>query len=153
MKHLIFGLITTIMLCFNANAQTPAVGVILTTSSEIKPQIIIEGKLHKKNPRRNGTTCECSACFGLCDFNIKIELAKQSFIPVGNFEMLFYITENINHAEDLMQIDEDVTTFYNKKNYTIKKGDYQYVREIKDIISDGKKITTYDYTKLNVNIK
>lgn len=151
MKKLLFGFVVTIMFIVTGNAQTNAVGEI-KTYSKVEPKIEITGKLHKKNPRKDGTDCGCSGCFGLCDFKIIITTDKQSSLATGSYELVFYVIEDIKHAEDVMYIDEDLTSAYDEQMITIKKGEYKYVREKKEIYVNGKKYISYGYSTLKIDV-
>lgn len=151
MKKLLFGFVVTFMFVFTGTAQTSAVGEI-KTYSKINPKIEITGKLHKKNPKRDGTECGCTGCFGLCDWNINITFDEKSSLTTGTYDLVFHVTEDIKHAEDVMYIDEDLATAYNNQKIVIKKGEYKYVKEKKEISVNGKKLISYGYSTLKIEI-
>lgn len=151
MKKLLFGFVITIMFVLTGHAQTNAVGEILTTS-KVNPRIEITGKLHKVNPKKDGTACGCSGCFGLCDWNVVITIEKQPNIYVGSYDLVFHVVEDIKHAEDIMYIDEDLTTVYNNQKIVVKKGEYKYVKERKEIYVNGKKLISYGYSTLKIEV-
>ncbi|ESU23963.1 hypothetical protein FEDK69T_10210 [Flavobacterium enshiense DK69] len=151
MKKLVFGFVVTVMFALSGNAQTNAVGEILTYS-KVNPKIVISGKLHKQNPRKDGTDCSCIACFGLCDLNIVVTVERQSNLTVGSHDLVFHVVEDIKHAEDIMYIDEDLTRSYNNQKIVIKKGEYKYVKERKEIDVNGKKMTSYGYSILKIEV-
>lgn len=66
--------------------------------------------------------------------------------------MTFYITEDIKHAEEILYIDSNLSVKYNEKIYTIKEGEYKYIKEKKTINVDNKEVVTYGYAILNINV-
>ncbi|HSD15478.1 MAG TPA: hypothetical protein VLB74_12580 [Flavobacterium sp.] len=152
MKKLVFGFVVMLMFVLSGNAQTKAVGEVLTNSL-VNPKIQITGKLHKQNPKKDGTVCECMSCFGLCDVNIVVTAEKHSNLTVGSYDLVFYVVEDIKHAEDVMYIDEDLTSSYNNQKIVIKKGEYKYIKERSEIDVNGKKLISYGYSTLKIEIK
>jgi hypothetical protein len=156
MKKLLFGLIATIMFGFLGNAQSKVVAVFNsneTTQISSKIKIEINGKLHKKNPKRDGTICECSSCFGLCDFTISITNDRFS-VPKGNHQLTLYVLEDINYVEDIFSIDSSLTSQVNSSQLTINNGDYTFLREKGTLkFDDGSTFQYYGKVVVTSSIK
>lgn len=157
MKKLLFGLIATVMFGFVGNAQTKVVGVFdskETTQVSSKVKIQITGSLHKTNPRRDGTACECSACFGLCNFNITITNEERLSIPTGNHLLTLYVLEDINYAEDVFSVDNTLSEKLNLNTLNINSGDYKYIKG-KGVLKfdDGTSFQYYGKVVVNSSLK
>lgn len=156
MKKLVFGLIATVMLCLNANAQSKIVGVFNsneTNQLSAKTRIEISGKLHKTNPKKDGTECGCNACFGLCDVKIVITDNKTSITP-GENNLTFYVLEDIKHAENTFSIDNTLSSKLNSNDLYFLTGEYSYVKE-RGIIKfdDGKSYQYYGKVTIKTSMK
>lgn len=156
MKKLLFGLIATVMFAFTGNAQSNVLGVFNTKEvSQVSSKLRIEisGKLHKTNPKSDGTECGCSACFGLCDVKIVITDNKIS-VPVGQNNLTFYILEDINHSENTFSIDNTLSSKLNSNILYIMNGEYNYIKEKGTIkFDDGKTYQYYGKVSIKTTIK
>ena len=155
MKKLLFGLIATVMFGFVGSAQTKVVGVFdskETTQVSSKIRVEINGSLHKTNPRRDGTPCECKACFGLCNVNIIITNEKFS-VPKGNHLLTLYILEDLNYVEDIFAVDYSLSYKLNSNTLNINSGDYKYSKGIGVLkFDDGTSVQYYGKVVVNTLI-
>lgn len=120
------------------------------------PILTIKGKPYRAVEKRDrdGETCDCKFCFGICDagFDIKIPLPNFAVAPnISPTKAKIYVLEDYAHAESEFGLDFDITfpgsalSGTNINNLILKTGVYTYTPQTEDIIADGITRTSYGY--------
>lgn len=118
-------------------------------------KIKVKAKLYRKieTRPRDGKTCDCLACFGVCDLSAEVEISLPKIIVEPNYpqngKATIYFIDLPSAAESEFVIDEDISVpsgvlvGSSFTSLTFKAGAYQYDSTLLSITDNGQNVTSY----------